>query len=898
LAQQAPGPVADDLVDSYLADHQLLEVLAARLRVRVTQGSAEDRARTAELLGKLYVRMLAQASTPEARQAIEEKARELLKIPEADSFELRIDLAKATYLRVEEIVEKDRLHLAGPEERAEADRVLRAVGPIFKEIAGKLDNKVKLLEDKEKSNQAQDIEALRAELADARRLRSLAKYYWGWTEYYTALLNKTPQRCTEAMKAFGGLLNALPGREPTIDRLPKNLLHYEHVARAAIGCALCASMLGKDVEASRWLDEIETAEDLPPVIQDQLFTRRLIISAAAQKWADVDLAVRHRRQPQKGSPPQPLSVADARLLAVLCLEAARDPAVRPGIKEAAEKLAQIGLGDLIIRGEVGHVLDLVSMYGTTPIGQEGFIVNYVRSLQTYEKARAAHKAAGKDDEPATEVAIVNQYREAADLLGAATANADAAQFPKEREKAEVRHGLALYYAGDLEAAATQFQAAANVAATAEQKRDALWYAIVTLDRAVEAGKVSLAADRDKIATLYLQEFPGSDNAAKLLLRQVRADRLNDAQAIDILLKVPKESAIYEASRLRVSSMLYAAYRRASGSEKDFAAIRFADVAEGVLKLEQARAMAGVDDAAKAAAGHVQLLVRQIADALLAASSPDVQRVEAALSALDTVAAFQAMDIKELKPELTFRRMQIAVAKGDEAAVVKLTDQLRAIGGPFADASDRLLYKRAQKAFKATPADVMLAKQVVRYGSRVLDTAPAGTEKDAGIVATRDSVAQAAGAIWLAEKDRQMLDLAIKLDRTQIDTGNRTASSLRRLGELIEARGGEGDTKLALAAWRELLSGLPNASPEWYEARYESLRLLSLTDPAEAAQVMTQHKVLHPDYGPEPWGRKLADLEAKIGVQAPPPAPTSPAQPKSGGSGPGSSGGSAGSGGGK
>ena len=39
----------------------------------------------------------------------------------------------------------------------------------------------------------------------ARRLRSLARYYWGWTEYYTALLTKTPQRATEAMKAFGGL---------------------------------------------------------------------------------------------------------------------------------------------------------------------------------------------------------------------------------------------------------------------------------------------------------------------------------------------------------------------------------------------------------------------------------------------------------------------------------------------------------------------------------------------------------------------------------------------------------------------------------------------------------------------------------------------------------------------
>src|SRR5262249_54788111 len=209
------------------------------------------------------------ASAPESRQALEERAKELLRVPEADSFELRIDLAKATYLKVEETVEKDRLHLVGPDERAEAERVLRTVGPVFKELATKIDVKVRQLEEKERNNQSQDVEALRNELADVRRLRSLARYYWGWTEYYTALLTKTPQRANDAMKAFGGLLTALPNRAPTIDRLPKNLLHYEHVARAAIGCALCASMLGNDVEASRWLDEIESAEDIPPIIQDQ-----------------------------------------------------------------------------------------------------------------------------------------------------------------------------------------------------------------------------------------------------------------------------------------------------------------------------------------------------------------------------------------------------------------------------------------------------------------------------------------------------------------------------------------------------------------------------------------------------------------------------------------------------
>jgi hypothetical protein len=295
-------------------------------------------------------------------------------------------------------------------------------------------------------------------------------------------------------------------------------------------------------------------------------------------------------------------------------------------------------------------------------------------------------------------------------------------------------------------------------------------------------------------------------------------------------------------------------------------------------------MAGVDELSKTAANHVVLLVRQISDALLAASSPDYQRVEAALQALDQVAAFQAMDMKQVQSELTFRRVQIAVAKADEPAVIKLTDQLRVTGGPYADASDRLLFKRAQKGFKATPTDVILARQVIRYGTRVLDTA-AGTasEKDASIVATRDAVAQAAAVLFHADNDKQMLELAIKLDRAQLESGNRTASSLRRVGELMEA---SGDPKSALAAWRELLSGLPNGSPEWFEARYESLRLLAKDSPTEAAEVMRQHKVLHPDFGPEPWGAKLKELDAQIGTPAQPAAPA----PAKNGGGSGSSGG--------
>lgn len=883
---------SDEEAENYLAERGLWEVLAARLRRQQREGTKEEQDRAVELLGTLYVRMLTAATTPEARQAIDAACRELLKDPRAETPELRLALAKANYLKVEEIVERDRLRIGNGEDRAEAERVLRTVMPVFDEIGRKMEAKVKALEVKEKAANVPDMEALRAELGEQRRIRSLAWYYAGWSHYYMAVLTHQNGQALEAKKRFGGLLNAVSPEQPaTIDRLPKNMLRFEHVARAAMGCALCDSLLGDHIRASRWLDEVQQADEVAPTVLDQLFTRRIIVHAAAGQWADIDLAVRHRRKPESTSPVTPLSVAEARLLAVAALEAAKT-AQSTVIREAVEKQAQIALGDLIQRGAIRDVGDMVKLYGTAPIGEEGFIAAYVRALQPYDKAREAHAALGNEQEPTPDVGVVNQYREAAALLKAAAEAVDAGQFPKERETAAIREGLALFYAGDLEAAARQLQAAADICVTPKQKRDALWFAIVAMDRAVERGNKGLVQERDRVATLYLQQFPASENAARLLLRQARADKLTDAQALEILLKVPPDSAIYEASRKQAARLLFQAYRKAGPGEKDFAALRFVDVAESALKLEQARAMAGKDSVSQDAANDAVVRVRQIADALLSVNVPDIARVEAALAVLDTIAEYQHIDLAQLQGELTFRRVQVAVARNDEAAIVKLVDQLRAGGGPFADATDRLLYRRAARAMAARTEDAGLARQVVRYGARVLEMP--GADKDPAAPGMRESVAAAAAMLFRTAADKDMRALAIQVDSQQLQAGQRTASSLRRLGELLESAG---DKPKALAAWRELLNGLPAGGSEWYEARYESLRLLAEQSPAEAREVMSQHKVLHPEFGPEPWGKKLEALDALIGAGSvavpgssgnPPssgsPSPAGPSAPAKGGGG--------------
>jgi hypothetical protein len=884
-AQDEPLPVGEPSIqqyEDYLEGLGLRDVLAAHLRARARESSGDGRLRVAERLGGLYVGMLQDATTAQARNEIEAFARELLTlVPESETFELRINLAKVSYLQAEDVAERDRLRLATPEERAEAMRLLRGVAPTFEDIARQVQSRIDSLERMER-NAADDTAAkLREDQAAASRVRSLARYYMGWTSYYLALLHSAGQDpstmdTSKALENFGWILQAVPGKPPTISQLPKALLQYEHVGRAALGTALTVALKGNDVDAIRWLDEISAVEELHPAVREQLFTRRVIIYAGAGRWADAEGEIRRRRQPDLSQPAIPLTPADARLAAVLGLEATRAGG-NPKFVEAAERVAQVGMGDLVALGEVSQILDLVSRYGTAPIGDTGFIVQYVQGLKIYESTRQEHKASGEaPDDPASRPQFINSYRQAAELLRLALASPDAPKFAAEASRALMRRGFALYYAGDLEQASAAFQQSHQAAAAPDLKRDALWYSIVALDRAVDAGRVSLSKERDRLAVLYLQQFPDTEDAAKLLLRQAQADLLGDEETLKILLAVAPEQPLYDAARRQATRLLYRVYRRSPASDRGFAAIRFADIAEEVLRVDSRRAGDSNDEASRKAAQNVLLLVRQLADALLSGPAPDVKRVESALQLLEAVAELHKLDLASIEPELAYRRLQVAIAQDNAADMERCILRLRRNTGEFALAGERLLYRRALDLWAASPDDPVLAAQVVRHGRSILDH---GTGKDAWAAAIRVNVAAAAAKLWTLQDDHAMRDLAMELDKKSVESGGRTIAVLRRLAEMSETAG---DLPTALASWQNLFSALPAGQPDWFEARYNSLRLLWRTDQAAAVAAMAQFKALYPSMGVEPWRQRLVDLERemRIATPAPPSAIVAPS-PKGG-----------------
>lgn len=867
-ATDPADPAAPDAaLERYLSERRLDGLHAALLRRQLSSARGAERLRIAERLGAIYVALLASTTDAAARQRIEGEARELIRaVPDAESLSLRLDLAKATFLQAEEVVERHRLRLAEPSDVAEAQRVLRTVQPVFEEIASRAESSLQRLERRAgdvRSGEAMDVQQ---RIAESRRVRSMSRYYSGWARYYLAFTTGNRELARQALVDFGALLNAQPGRAPALDRVPRNTVRFEHVSRAIIGTALSLALRGEADEAWRWMLLLEQAEPMSPTVRAQWTGRRLVILAAGERWADIERLVMLERRTPGQAAVRPLEVRDARLLAVLTLEASPDYAGAEGRRRGSDlvmALAQTALGDLIARGEVGHVLDLVKRYGTAPIGESGFVVAYVRGLRAFDVAREEHaRLGGHADEPVSDTGLVNRYTEAAHLLEQAVDAPDAERFPGDRVKAAVRCGLALYLADRQERAAEMFQRGASLAASGggaesrDDEREALWYAIVALDRAVEKGRLSLAEPRDRLATLFLERFPRTEQAARLLLRRA-GEGLSDEQAVEVLLGVERSSPVYAAARREAARRLYQIYLRSSGKGREFAGVRFADVAQETLELDAA-SEEGLPEGGAAAA---VLRGRQLVMVLLDLPSPDGRRAERALELLERLAARHAIDLTGFEDELDYRRMRIALLRGDEESAARVLDRLRARGGRYALAAERFMLNRAEELLRSRPEDAAAARAVVAHGVRVLAELERAEDAWAGVTTpvVASQVASAAALLWRAVADRSMLELAIELDGRAMAKGRASAETLRRLGECRESAG---DAAGALDAWRALMAASAAGGSQWFEARFQTLRLLLRLDAARFDEALAQHRVLYPSLGPEPWGGKIRLLETE------------------------------------
>ncbi len=888
--------------DSTLATLGLLRPLAASQReaLRLAPGNSVERKLIAERLGALYARMLAGDITPDERKSLESNARDLLTlVPEAATPALRLELLTAQYRPVEEIVERRELLLGEKVDEFEAERVLREVVPKFISIANELSATERAVYEKRQRGSESDAEIDKIDtlLRSTRELKATARFRAGWACYYLALLTGDKAQAQEAMQQFGAVLNAAPGRPATVDRLPTDMLEHDAIAKAALGCALASSLLNTQSEPIRWLRVLESAENLAPSVKTQLLRRSITIYVASDAWSSLDLLLARYRGADPSKPTQLLNVADARALAVASLSALRKGHLTQALAERAQIAARIALGDLIARGEVAHVVAMVKTFGTAIISDDGFINNYVRALCAFDDARAAHKLSAPDapEGTALDAASLTLYRQAEKLAGAALASADAAKFADQALGALMCQGLALLYSGDYAQAADTFELAFALPAPSTAparaslseapnetprvvgpgRRDALRLAVVALSRAIDSRvKAGLNAEkqvqerRERLVTLFIQTYPNTRDANLMLYSRFKGGKALTREDIDALLSITRDDPLYESARGIAADALYKLFRQTAGRPgADTLALRFADVAEELFRVEFAKltspATAQVKGAPQTEAATVAMnRGRRIVEAILACNAPDVARAQAVMYTIDAIGEYTQVTMAGFVDELTFRRFQIALVRKDQLAADRELALLRGSTGPFAQAAERFAYQRAVELWRVRPEDVTNAKAVVSAGSRLLIQRNLAASTQSSV---RDSVAAAAFALFKATGEESQRTLALRMDSELIEAGVTTQASLRRVGVLRES---QSDWDKAAQAWLAILASHGEGTQAWYEARYESLRLIAKGDQPQAVVIFSQFRALHPRMGGPPWDEKFALLASELPASTP------------------------------
>lgn len=860
VAQTSP----DAEVESFLESNGLTSLLAEHLQDQLARTPPAQRAPIAERLAALYAELIEATDDPARRDEWESRARELLSVvPESAGASLRLDLERTRYSRAERLAEQSRLRLADRSELEEALRVFDTVAPVFASIAGAAHQDVLAIQRQEESGHEYDPELLARALRDARRRRSLGYYLAAWSNTYLAEMQDAPARAQEALPQFGWLLGAMINEAPSLDNVPDASMQFEHVARAAIGVAVCYAVLADGAKALDWLDLVENHEATPPSVRDQLPGRRLSVLMRLDRWSDVEQQVQSLRRGSGGSE-QPLSPALARLIAVSALES------RGANEDVRRRMARLAVADLVQRQEIAQLVDLGTRYGTAPIADGGFIGAHVRGLVAYESARDAHRAAADADAPVSDAAIVRSYRRAGELLAEAIRFEDARRFPEALAVTTLLLGMSEYFASgaDLALAATAaqtLQAASERFQDEDRSADALWMAHRAARRA--AGEDGASSLTNAIAQAFLDRFPSDERAGVLRVQLAAGGSLGTEDAVAILLDTPRESPAYEASQRHAARLLYDLYRQAPPAQRDWAALRYAGVAEPLLAMDRTRAVGG--DARSAEFAIVR--ARRVLDALLSVRAPDAGRAMAALDALD---AILATGLVEPPPpnEIAFRRLQIALALDDETEAARHAAAIRRSGdGRYTIFADRALFNHAVDRWRAmlsiessAGARAEAAREVVGRGAQLLIDTDDGLI-NAETLPIQAAIAHAAYDLWTATGEREALDLAYRRHQLVLREQPFDQPALRRLAELAEAKE---DVETALSCWRTLSSGLDPNTGAWFEARVRLLELLAEEEPERAREALRQHIALRPDVGPAPWGDRIRALAQRLNVALP------------------------------
>jgi tetratricopeptide (TPR) repeat protein len=781
---------------------------------------------------------------PARLRSLQERSRRLLATASAGvGQELRLALLRGSYRGAEKIAESHRLRQSTDEDVERAIETLAEIIPKLNRLRNQVNSRVNQAERRLMRTGGNDAQALADEAEAIERLRTQCTFVTAWALYYQSWLNNRPENARVAEELFAELLSAESSR-PQPAEISVDFRAMEAMARSILGMALCKSVTSSSNVALSWI-ELLTHPMTFETIREQTPIWRLVILfehgeyLAAGKLLD-----------SFGSDGEPVPLAWIRLVAVHALEAEHG-------SRAAADLARIAMTTLAARGELRAVLDLAGRYGVESLGTSGFAFRYVRGVQFYQDARTRHG----DEQPVDDEAILGVYRDAVAEFETALQERDAVQYPEAAASCRWLIGWCRFFEGRFLDARTSFEQAAERLGK-EQAAEALWMAVVSLDYELKRGrgdKETLRAEMAELIDDVLVRFPLSRYTAKLRLKRA-LQREPSADVVEELLTIGSDSDVYEPARRRAAQILYQLFRTTAGEGRLAYGNEYLGVALPLLSVPD-------KDDARAA----DLYIARSRRVLEVALTDGIVRLTAAgrvLADLESLASEGTLDLARWDDELSCRRIQERLLADDAAAAAVIADALWSSSGGsvWSRLAERTLFRYGLARWKslepAAESDSVYLALVVDHGLRVLEEFKERPKalSQKRILAWHAAVAEAMLLDFQRGGDPARAAQALALYERLLTAAPTDARFLHATAILARELSND---QLALSCWRTLAAGTPPQTDRWYEARFHQISLLADIDPDRARAVMDQHKQLNPDYGPDPWGVRLEQLDLRI-----------------------------------
>lgn len=842
-------------LEAYLRAHGLEELVVAHLEQQLKQALGNDRIPIAERLAVLYGEMLDKARSDDERDEWDRKSRDLLEVvPAANTQALTINIYKASYLRAQETAERYRLRAGSDDaEVLEARRIMSEVANSLSDLHRELGARIKRLEDQEVTDPtSRRAKQTNEELRELDRLSSQAAYFSGWASYYAAWMVGTNSGVPRAITMFGEILQS-ERPVPLLDEIPEDLLSYDHIARAVIGVGLCHSLSGRGALGLEWLDHVENS-DAPQEIRDQIPAYRLVIWFENQMWDAVDRQVRLDLQTD-GMP-----TTSVRLMAVLSLEELQRSAT-PKAREFAVR----ALGILSAQGELGQIRDLARHFDLNSLGNDSFALAYVQALESHEIARSTHGS----DEPTSNPQLLKLYQAAESLFVEALSRSDATEFPEARANAMLLRAWILYLTERYEEAASEF-VLASPDLPPDASEEALWMQIVALDRWARLTDSPTAASRlRKAMQTFVNEYPSSQYAGRVQFRiAVGQEGPPSLERVEQLLSIPPSSDAFATAQNEAERMLYILFRQSRGMKKISLGEQYLELSMPLLTADYRRAFGSrIDEQAR---DQYLLRARRVFDALLTRGIARVRDARHLMDRMETARAAGMLDLGDVDNEIEYRRFQIDLLSGDSASAESRCASLWSSpdSETLAMAASQELFNHLVEVWRAFPDDPKVQttlEQIRFHGQRVMTQfGDPPNLSVAGAAAILTQLAMASKALSDRTDDAAIRQEAAVAFAQLLEYQPRNFEFLKGSAELAETSGA---ADVALEHWRAAMSGLDELSTQWFESKYHVIRLLGELDFEHALEVMKQHELLHPGYGPAPWGDRLAALANELITQA-------------------------------